>query len=654
LAARQGKGKVVDILARDSDMVVRYGGGSNAGHTVVIGNERFALHLLPSGSIRAGVACVIANAVVVDPAVLIGEIDGLAERGIELDGRLFISENAHVVLDYHKREDQLREESLGKKKLGTTVRGIGPCYADKVGRSYAVRMGDFRDLDALREKLIAIVAYKNKLFGALYQAEPMSVESILDSCVSYAERLVPFTVDTTELLHDAIGQGKSILFEGAQGALLDLDHGTFPYVTSSNSSALGLPAGSGVPAMKVDKYIGVVKAYTTRVGAGPFPTEQDNEIGQYIRDEGNEYGTTTGRPRRCGWFDAVAVMYGVTIGAVNALALMHDASGYTDGAQGAERLSRVQDRRPGEDVFPGQHRPTGQGPAGLRDARRLGRGYHRGNELRRVAGRGPGLRAARRRDRRRPNRNGGRRTETSDSQWRRTAGGVESVAMDSFEERIRATAERLGIEPEQVPRHIAVIMDGNGRWAKKKGLPRYEGHWEGARTAKAVAMHCVEIGVRSLALYSFSMENWKRPQEEVNALMHLYREYLVYIRPTLMKENVRLVHLGRMAGLPEAVRDELNNTMAITADNTGMVLALALNYGGRAEIGIADPDLLIRTASEMRVSNFLLWQISYSEFHVTSTLWPDFTAESLDEAVLAYARRDRRFGAIDVGPQASK
>jgi adenylosuccinate synthase len=319
----EGKGKVVDILAEDSDMVVRYGGGSNAGHTVVIGSERFALHLLPSGSIRADVACVIANAVVVDPAVLIGEIDGLAERGIALDGRLFISENAHVVLDYHKREDQLREESLGKKKLGTTIRGIGPCYADKVGRSYAVRMGDFRRLNMLREKLSAIVAYKNRLFGALYHAEPMSPESIFESCTAYAERLVPFTVDTTELLHDAIDQGRSILFEGAQGSLLDLDHGTFPYVTSSNSSALGLAAGCGVPAAKVDKYIGVVKAYTTRVGAGPFPTEQDNEIGQYIRDKGNEYGTTTGRPRRCGWFDAVAVAYGVRIGAIDALALMH-------------------------------------------------------------------------------------------------------------------------------------------------------------------------------------------------------------------------------------------------------------------------------------------------------------------------------------------
>ncbi|MBN2130222.1 MAG: adenylosuccinate synthase [Sedimentisphaerales bacterium] len=330
----EGKGKVVDILAEHSELVVRYGGGSNAGHTVVIGDSRFALHLLPSGSIRPGVSCVIGNAVVVDPEVLIGEIDGLAERGIALADRLFISENAHVVLDYHKREDQLREESLGKQKLGTTIRGIGPCYADKVGRSYAVRMGDFRDVDRLAEKLQHIVDYKNKLFAALYGAEPMTVEALVEKCRLYAERLVPFTTDTTELLHEAIGAGKSVLFEGAQGALLDLDHGTFPYVTSSNSSALGLPAGCGVPARMVEKYIGVVKAYTTRVGAGPFPTEQDNEIGQYIRDKGNEYGTTTGRPRRCGWFDAVAVAYGVKIGSVDSLALMH-----LDTLAGLEELS---------------------------------------------------------------------------------------------------------------------------------------------------------------------------------------------------------------------------------------------------------------------------------------------------------------------------
>lgn len=319
----EGKGKVVDILAEDSEVVVRYGGGSNAGHTVVIGDSRFALHLLPSGAVREDTVCVIANAVVVDPAVLIDEIDGLAQRGISLAGRLFISENAHVVLDYHKREDQLREESLGKQKIGTTIRGIGPCYADKVGRSYAVRMSDFRDLNALAGKLRTILGYKNKLFGALYGAEPMNVDTIIESCKRYAQRLMPCTVDTTELLHTAIGEGKSILFEGAQGSLLDLDHGTFPYVTSSNCSSLGLPSGCGVPAKMVNKYVGVAKAYTTRVGAGPFPTELDNEIGQYIREKGHEYGTTTGRPRRCGWFDGVAAAYSIRIGSVDSVALMH-------------------------------------------------------------------------------------------------------------------------------------------------------------------------------------------------------------------------------------------------------------------------------------------------------------------------------------------
>ncbi|MHC4622765.1 MAG: adenylosuccinate synthase [Planctomycetota bacterium] len=319
----EGKGKVVDILAEHSDIVVRYGGGANAGHTVVVGDSRFALHLLPSGAVRQDTACVIANAVVVDPAVLLEEIDALEQRNITLTDRLFISENAHLVLDYHKREDRLREESLGRNKLGTTVRGIGPCYADKVGRSYTLRMGDLRDLENLRVKLHTIVDYKNKLFAALYNAEPISRADIFEKCKYYAERLLPFATDTTELLHKSIAAGKSILFEGAQGTLLDLDHGTFPFVTSSNSSGLGMSVGSGVPAKMVDKLIGVAKAYTTRVGAGPFPTEQDNQIGQYIRDKGNEYGTTTGRPRRCGWFDAVAVSYAATIGAVDSIALMH-------------------------------------------------------------------------------------------------------------------------------------------------------------------------------------------------------------------------------------------------------------------------------------------------------------------------------------------
>ena len=319
----EGKGKVVDILAEHSDIVVRYGGGANAGHTVIVGDSRFALHLLPSGCVRPDTICVIANGVVVDPEVLIKGIGTLAEKDISLDGRLLISENAHVVLDYHKQEDQLREESLAKNKLGTTIRGIGPCYADKVGRSYTVRMGDLRDLEALEAKLQTIVEYKNKIFAALYNAGSIDADEIFEKCKIYADKLLPFTTDTTEFLHKSIAGGKSILFEGAQGSLLDLDHGTFPFVTSSNSTSLGMPAGCGVPAKFVDKFIGVIKAYTTRVGAGPFPAEQDNETGQYIREKGNEYGTTTGRPRRCGWFDAVAVDYGVTIGGIDEIALLH-------------------------------------------------------------------------------------------------------------------------------------------------------------------------------------------------------------------------------------------------------------------------------------------------------------------------------------------
>ena len=319
----EGKGKIVDTLSGDNDIVVRYSGGANAGHTVVVGNNRFALHLLPSGSVRPGVACVITNGVVVDPACLTQEIKTLAEKNITLNGRLFISENAHLVLDYHKTEDHLREEALGKNKIGTTVRGIGPCYADKVGRTYAVRMADLRDLENLKVKLQTIIDYKNKVFGAVYNAEPTDADEIFEKCQSYADRFLPFTTDTTELLHTAVADGKSILFEGAQGTLLDIDHGTFPFVTSSNSSSLGMSAGCGVPAKMVDKFLGVAKAYSTRVGSGPFPTEQDNETGQYIRDKGHEYGTTTGRPRRCGWFDAVAVSYAVTIGGIDSVALVH-------------------------------------------------------------------------------------------------------------------------------------------------------------------------------------------------------------------------------------------------------------------------------------------------------------------------------------------
>ena len=319
----EGKGKVVDILAEESHIVVRYAGGANAGHTVIIGEQKFALHLMPSGAVRPGTWCVVANGVVLDPEIFIQEIEGLEEKGLYLGDRLFISENAHVVLDYHKLEDRLREESLGKNKIGTTARGIGPCYSDKIGRSYAVRMADFRDLNGLKLKLRNIAAYKNKVFGALYGHSEIDADALYEKCVAYAEKLVPYITNTTKLLHEAMAEGKNILFEGAQGALLDIDHGTFPFVTSSNASSLGMGAGCGVPMNKIDRFVGLVKAYSTRVGAGPFPTEQENEIGEMIREKGHEYGTTTGRPRRCGWFDAVATKYSVAIGGITEIAMMH-------------------------------------------------------------------------------------------------------------------------------------------------------------------------------------------------------------------------------------------------------------------------------------------------------------------------------------------
>jgi adenylosuccinate synthase len=319
----EGKGKIVDILAETSDIVVRYNGGANAGHTVVVGNDKFALHLLPSGSVRPQTMCVITNAVVIDPETLLDEIETLADKGITLAGRLFISENAHLVLDYHKKEDQLREEALGKNKIGTTARGIGPCNADKAGRSNAIRMGDLRNIKGLEAKLNSVIEYKNKFFKGVFNAEPSDASALLNKCKSYAEKLLPYIIDTTDYLHEALTKGKSMLFEGAQGTMLDIDHGTFPFVTSANVSGLGMPAGSGVPAKMVNEFVGVAKCYTTRVGSGPFPTELDNETGQYIRDRGHEYGTTTGRPRRCGWFDAVVASYSVTIGGIDAVALMH-------------------------------------------------------------------------------------------------------------------------------------------------------------------------------------------------------------------------------------------------------------------------------------------------------------------------------------------
>ncbi|MBQ3388312.1 MAG: adenylosuccinate synthase [Thermoguttaceae bacterium] len=325
----EAKGKIVDLLTKEHDIVVRYQGGANAGHTVVFDGQKFKLSLIPSGIFRHGVQSVIANGVVIDPASILGEIESLRERGVAIDSNLMISDRAHVIFPWHKEEDRLMNDmGVGKEAIGTTMRGIGPCYRDKIGRSSAIRFGDlFRD--DLKEKIEKIAAIKNRSLPGLApsaeaaaQVKKMDAGEIFRQYSEYAEKLRPFVADVTGYLLDAVDAGKKILFEGAQGALLDIDYGTFPYVTSSNSSGVGISAGSGVPARYIDRLIGIVKAYTTRVGGGPFPTELDNEIGQKIRDRGNEYGTVTKRPRRCGWFDAVAARYTSRLSGVTEISLM--------------------------------------------------------------------------------------------------------------------------------------------------------------------------------------------------------------------------------------------------------------------------------------------------------------------------------------------
>ena len=306
----EGKGKVVDALAQLCRYVVRYCGGANAGHTVLVGEEKYAFHLIPSGILNDGVINVIGNGVAFDPAVALEEIDHLADRGIPVGPhKLLISKAAHVVMPWHKLQDRLSEEALGGKKIGTTARGIGPCYADKALRTVAIRAGELADADGLRERIGHIGEFKNRLLTGLYGADPLDIGAIADEFVSHGQRLAPLLANTGDLLRQAPGRNERVLFEGGQGSMLDIDHGTFPFVTSSSVTACGVPAGAGVPPSAIGDVIGLLKAYSTRVGAGPFPTEQDNDTGQFLRDRGHEYGTTTGRPRRCGWLDAAAARY---------------------------------------------------------------------------------------------------------------------------------------------------------------------------------------------------------------------------------------------------------------------------------------------------------------------------------------------------------
>jgi len=321
----EGKGKIVDLLTAHFDIVVRFAGGANAGHTVRIGEQSFALHQIPSGILRPQVLSVIGPGTVLDLEILSEEIQRLRDKGIEVGRNLVISDRAHLVMPYHKKQDLLGEADLGAtRKIGTTAKGIGPCYADKMLRTTALRVCDLYHPEQFRAKLNDIVNQRNRLFAALYgDAEPLDAGAIAQQWLGYAEALRSHVADTTLLLHERMARNDRVLFEGAQGGLLDITHGTFPYVTSSTCTAGGVAAGAGVAPSSIRDTIGVVKAYSTRVGSGPFPTELTDAVGDRIRERGHEYGTTTGRPRRCGWFDAFATRYGVILGGITQLCVMH-------------------------------------------------------------------------------------------------------------------------------------------------------------------------------------------------------------------------------------------------------------------------------------------------------------------------------------------
>jgi adenylosuccinate synthase len=316
----EGKGKIVDYLSEKVDVIARYQGGHNAGHTVVIKNEKFIFHLIPSGILRKGKICLIGNGVVVDPAALIEEINGLKEKGIRVGGKLFLSKNAHLIMPYHTALDTASEGLKGAKKLGTTGRGIGPAYADKMART-GIRVADLLQPSLFKEKLKNNLSDINFLLENLYKVPGFDSENIYNEYMGYGKKLSEYIADTDIMINRMISENRNILFEGAQGTLLDVDHGTYPYVTSSNSTAGGACTGLGVGPTKISKVLGVSKAYTTRVGGGPFPTEIKDPLGERLRERGGEYGATTGRPRRCGWLDMVILKHSARINGLTGIAI---------------------------------------------------------------------------------------------------------------------------------------------------------------------------------------------------------------------------------------------------------------------------------------------------------------------------------------------
>ena len=316
----EGKGKIVDLLSDEVDVVARYQGGANAGHTICWDDKTFVLHLVPSGIFHEGTTCVIGNGVVIDPVALMEEIRTIRELGYEVEGRLFISHNAHLIMPYHKKIEEARERARDAGAIGTTGRGIGPAYVDKFART-GIRVVDLLDRDVLRTKLKQSIEEKNAILKSIYGAEELNVEAIIEEYIEFDQQIDPYVTDTSLYLNTALADGKHVLAEGAQGSLLDVDFGTYPFVTSSHPTAGGACTGLGIPPTAVNRVIGIVKAYSTRVGNGPFPTELEDENGQRLRDVGNEYGATTGRPRRCGWLDLVALRYTSMINGFTDLAI---------------------------------------------------------------------------------------------------------------------------------------------------------------------------------------------------------------------------------------------------------------------------------------------------------------------------------------------
>jgi adenylosuccinate synthase len=315
----EGKGRITDLLSNKAEMVVRFQGGDNAGHTVILDKNEFKLHLVPSGILNPNAVCVIGNGVVVNPMTLINELRDLESKGVRTDN-LRISSNCHLIMPYHIALDSVTENSLGSLKIGTTRKGIGPAYADKAGRS-GIRICDLMDPEVFKQKLSSILKIKNAILEKVYSSDAFEVEDIFNNYMQYAEILKKYVVDTAFLVNKAIDEGKNILFEGAQGTLLDIDHGTYPYVTSSSTTAGGVFSGSGIGPKRINNVIGITKSYCTRVGEGVFPTELSDKNGDYIRKKGNEYGTTTGRARRCGWFDCVTIRYAKIINNLDSLAI---------------------------------------------------------------------------------------------------------------------------------------------------------------------------------------------------------------------------------------------------------------------------------------------------------------------------------------------